>query len=62
MTEEYNALDEETIIGAIDEHTQYMHVIVASGNDQCSEARLKDVINLNQLLKSNIKNYKLACI
>ena len=39
-----------------------MHVVIACGNDQCSAAKLKDVINLNQILKSSIKQYKFASI
>jgi hypothetical protein len=39
-----------------------MHVVIGSGNDKCSEAKLKNVINLNQILSSNIKHYRLASI
>jgi hypothetical protein len=39
-----------------------MHVVITCGNDKCSAAKLKSVIELNQILRSNIKNYKLASI
>jgi hypothetical protein len=37
-------------------------VIITSANDECSEASLSDIINLNFILKKQTTNYKIACI
>jgi hypothetical protein len=46
----------------IDESSDYLHIIITSANDECSEATLNDIIKLNFILKKKVKNYKCACI
>ena len=46
----------------MDEHSDYLHIIISSANDECSEAKLNDIIKLNFVLKKKVKNYKIACI
>ena len=55
-------MDEEQMVNAQDLHSEYLHIIIACGNDQCSSAKLSDVLNLNQLLKANTKKFKMATI
>ena len=40
---------------------QYMHVIIIAGQDDCSEAELKNLFEFNTILK-NICNFKTACV
>lgn len=45
-----------------DKTTDYLHVIITSGNDVCSEATLKDLLQLNQFMKKSAKYYELVTI
>ena len=45
-----------------DESTDYLHIIIASSNNEVSKATLNDIIRLNFVLKKLSKNYKTACI
>ena len=41
-----------------DKETDYLHVLITSEVDECSKAKLEDVINLNLIMKKRAKYFK----
>ena len=41
---------------------EFLNVLITGGCDECSRAELNDVLNLNHLMKSSCKYYKMASI
>ena len=46
----------------LDKTNEFLHVVITNGNDQCSHAKIQDVINLNRLMKQSVRNFKTALI
>lgn len=42
--------------------THFLHIVVASQDDDCSEASLQDVIQMSSQLKQVSANYKCALV
>jgi hypothetical protein len=62
VMEEANKMGEYMLLTAVDDKTEYLHVILVGGNDQGSEAQMKNLVNLIQLHKLNNKHFKLVTI
>ena len=45
-----------------DDKTEYLHLILASGADECSRASLKDVFRFQKIMKLCFCSYKTAFI
>jgi 16S rRNA G1207 methylase RsmC len=62
VIEEENKKGENMLMAAVDDKTEYLHVILVGSNDKGSEAQMKNLVNLIQLQKLNNKQFKLVTI
>jgi hypothetical protein len=52
----------EKINAAVDKQNQFYHLIISCGSDECSEAKLNDLLSLNIIMNHSAKYFKTACI
>ena len=45
-----------------DDKSEFLHVIITSSQDRCSEAALSDLIDLNLVMKKTARNYREVCM